>query len=361
MDFIKLIVSKLVACILSLLSVFASAAGPIRWAGTGAMAEAAYGIIGTLQGGPKTEGLLVLYKGEIVYERYARGWDKDTPHQMFSVTKSVLSALVGVAIGEGKIKSVDQKVIDFFPDAVIAPGQESKRDMTIGHLLTMTSGLPGDSDGWDGLPLWWEAEDSGLAAFEIPQYTEPGLRFNYNSGCGVHTLACLVSRSVGMNLFEYAKLKLFGPLGMTSVTWEAAADGNSYGGFGISMTPWDMARFGYLYLNNGVWEGKQIIPADYIAATSPPSERHPEFGYLFWTFNKYKNFPGTYEANGAFGQYIDIFPAYDLVIVRTGDLGWLFEAVATLGVKLLGITSLFPNGVPLEQILGSLGKEAVLN
>jgi len=360
----KIIVSKIVACILSLLSACLLHTGIPGWVG-GALAQAAYGIIGTLQGGPKTEGLLVLYKGEIAYERYARGWDRDTPHPMFSVTKSVVSALVGIAIGEGYIEGVEQKVYDFFPDAVIAPGQESKLDMTVGHLLTMSSGLPGDSDDWGGLPVWWESEDTGRAAFEVPQYTGPGKRFNYNSGCGVHTLACLVSRAVGMNLFEYAQEKLFGPLGMTSVTWDAAADGNSYGGFGISMTPRDMARFGYLILNKGRWQDgvsadtRQIIPADYLAAASPPSEHHPEFGYLFWTFNKYADFPGTYEANGAFGQYIDVFPDRDLVIVRTGDLGWLFEAVATLGIK-LGVTSFFPNGVPLKEILGSLGKEDIL-
>ena len=369
----KIAVSRIVAFLLSLLSAYqlhtapeGTGAWPTReftespmgWTG-GALAETAYGIIGTLQGGPRTEGLLVLHKGRLVYERYARGWDRDTPHPVFSVTKSVISALAGIAIGEGHIRSTEQKVVDFFPDAVIRPGQESKLDMTVGHLLTMASGLPGDSDGWEGLPAWWEAEDSGLAAFEIPQYTEPGARFNYNSGCGVHTLACLISRAVGMNLFEYAQEKLFGPLGMASVTWEAAADGSSYGGFGISMTPRDMARFGYLILHNGRWEGRQIIPEDYLAAAAPPSERHSEFGYLFWTFNKYADFPGTYEANGAFGQYIDIFPGRDLVIVRTGSLGWLFESAARLGIR-LGVTSFFPNGVPLEQILGSLGKGDIL-
>ena len=103
--------------------------------------------------GSATDSLLILHKGKLVYERYAKGWDKDKPHYMASVTKSVLSALVGIAIGEGKIKGVHQKVIDFFPDAKIAPGQESKRDMTIEHLLTMTSGLPGDGDHFDW--QWW--------------------------------------------------------------------------------------------------------------------------------------------------------------------------------------------------------------
>jgi len=326
--------------------------------GTGLAMEGAYGLIGLMHGGPVTAGILVLHKGNIVYERYGRGQNKNTPHEMYSVTKSVVSALVGIAIAEGKIKSVDQKVVDFFPDAKIAPGQESKRSMTVKHLLTMTSGLPGDGD--DNDHNWWDAKDSGKAAFETPQYTKPGERFNYNSGAAMQTLACLVSRAVKMNLFEYAKSKLFKPLGMASVTWDAAADGSNYGGFGLSMTARDMARFGYLYLKQGSWDGKQIIPASYIAATSPPSQHHPEFGYLFWTFNKYSRFEGTYEANGSFGQYIDVFPEWDTVVVRIGDMGWLFETAATIGVKYLGFDSILPKGVPLEAILGPLGKLDVL-
>ena len=267
-----------------------------------------------------TDSLLILHKGKLVYERYAEGWDKDTPHFMASVTKSVLSALVGIAIGEGKIKGVDQKVIDFYPDAVIAAGQESKRDMTIEHLLTMTSGLPGDNDNvdWD----WWGAKDSGKAAFETPQMTAPGKRYAYSSGPSCQTLACLVSRAVGKNLFQYAKEKLFKPLGMASVQWDAAEDGRNFGGFGISMTPRDMARFGYLYLNNGRWENKQVIPAEWVAVTPPKSKASKAYGYLFWNFPLLP-FDSSYEANGAFGQYIDILPEYDMVIVRTASQNWL--------------------------------------
>jgi len=268
-----------------------------------------------------TDSLLILHKGKIVYERYAEGWDADTPHWMASVTKAVLSALVGIAIGEGKIVGVDQKVVEFFPEAVKLPGwEESKRDMTVEHLLTMTSGLPGDGDrvDWD----WWGAEDSGLAAFLSPQMAKPGTRYSYSSGPSCQTLACLVSRAVKKNLFEYAKEKLFGPLGMASVAWDAAEDGRNFGGFGISMTPRDMARFGYLYLNHGRWEDRQIIPADYVAVTPPRSKATRAYGYLFWNYPMLP-FDSSYQANGAFGQYIDILPEYDAVIVRTASQNWL--------------------------------------
>lgn len=276
------------------------------------------------------DSFLVLHKGKLVYEYYGEGQGVDIPHRMYSVTKSVLSALVGIALLEGDIGSVQDKVIDYFPEAVIPAGQESKRTMTIEHLLTMTSGLPGDDnlpmeylfggeDGFSLAPEWQflRAKDSGLAAFLTEQAAAPGEKYIYSSGAGSQTLACLISRAVKQNLYDYAKEKLFGPLGMTSVTWDAAQDGNSYGGFGISMTSRDMARFGYLYLRYGKWDGEQILPADYVAVTPPRSNSVAGYGYLFWN-NALLPFGRSYQAMGLFGQYITILPGCDTVIVRTG-------------------------------------------
>ena len=300
-----------------------------------AVARTAYVFQRFINGNVFSDSVLVLHKGKLVYEDYAKGWDRDATHQMYSVTKSLVSTLVGIAIGEGKIKGVDQKVIDFFPDAVIAPGQESKRDMTIEHLLTHTSGLPGDGDREAMDYPWWEADassgrkyDSGLVAFETPQLAEPGKVHSYSSGAGMQTLACLVSRAVKMNLFEYAQKKLFKPLGMTSVIWDAAPDGNTYGGFGLSMTPRDMLRYGYLYLNNGRWEDRQIIPADYVALTPPRSKAAEAYGYLFWNTSLIP-LDASYEASGSFGQFIAIMPEWDAVIVRTGSIGPVTKAIYT--------------------------------
>ena len=313
-----------------------------------------------------TDGIVVLHRGKIIYERYARGWDRTTPHRMYSVTKSVVSALVGIAIGEGYIDSVQQKVIEFYPDAVIAPGQESKLDMTIEHLLTHSSGLPGDSEESDA---WWESDDTGKAAFETPQAAAPGERFAYSSGPGMQTLACLVSRAVGMNLFEYAKLKLFGPLGMDSVTWDAAGDGRNYGGFGITMTMEDMLRFGILYLNEGAWEGsassdtRQVIPADYISATRPPSPNRANYGYLWRTYSDEPGYERAVRAAGFFGQFICVLPDQDMVIVRTGSAGPVVKAVTGAALKYPAAERLFmrivyPNaplkGVPLRYFMEAM-------
>lgn len=288
-------------------------------------------IKGLRLGGMETHSMLVLHKGKLIYEDYAEGWDKDTPHFMASVTKSFLSALVGIAIGEGKIKGADQKVIEFYPDAVIAEGQESKKDMTIEHLLTMTSGLPGDSDASDW--AWWDAPDISKAAFETPQLHAPGVKYSYNSGPGCQTLAGIVCRAVGMSLYDYAQEKLFGPLGMTSVTWDQADDGSYFGGFGLNMTPRDMARFGYLYLNYGRWENKQILPADWVVQSGPRSKASYSYGRMFWNYDLLP-FGDAYEANGAVGQFINIIPAMDMVIVRTGGPGAFDEFIVSVKEKL---------------------------
>ncbi|MDR2687120.1 MAG: beta-lactamase family protein [Oscillospiraceae bacterium] len=302
--------------------------GPMPWWFVPPVAKAAYPFQRFINGNVFSDSVLVLHRGKLAYEYYADGWDKDTRHQMYSVTKSIVSALVGVAIGEGKIQGVGQKVADFYPDADIAPGQESKRDMTIEHLLTHTSGLPGDGDRESMDYDWWDAPDSGVAAFGHPQLAAPGEVFSYSSGAGMQALACLVSRAVGRNLFEYAKEKLFAPLGMDSVRWDAAADGNTYGGFGLSMTPRDMLRFGYLYLNQGRWEDRQIIPADFVALTPPRSKAAQAYGYLFWNTSLLP-FDNSYEASGSFGQFIAVMPEWDAVIVRTGSIGPVTKFVYT--------------------------------
>ncbi|MCL2494556.1 MAG: beta-lactamase family protein [Oscillospiraceae bacterium] len=299
----------------------------------GAVLENLYKVKGLTGNGSHNDSMLVLHKGVIVYETYAEGWDEDIPHPMYSVTKSVMSALVGIAIAEGKIEGLGQKVVDFYPEAPSKPGwQESKADMTVGHLITMTSGLPGDGDegDWD---LWAKAPDSGLAAFLTPQKAAPGTQYNYSSGSNCQTLAGLLTRAVGMNLFEYAKLKLFGPIGMEPTAWMAADDGVNAGGFGLEMTSRDMARLGYLYLNYGRWENQQIIPAEWVVQTPPKSMSRKSYGHMWWNY-PYQPFNGSFEANGLFGQYIAVLPEWDTVIVRTGSQGPIDEFVADLGRKL---------------------------
>ena len=266
----------------------------------------------------KFDSFLVLQKGKLVYEKYYNGYDKDTPHYMASVTKSVVSALIGVAIGRGDIGGVDDKVVDYFPEAKTMPSwQESKADMTIEHVLLMKSGILTETEEeWDGFFADDQA-DSALYAFLLPQKSAPGETWAYESAAPSILLG-IIERASGVDALAYARAHLFGPLGMTSVKWETAADGLPFGGFGIDMTPRDMLRFGYLYLQEGNWDGEQIIPAAYVAATKPATKARDGYGYLFWN-HAVIPYLGFYEANGAAEQHIIIYPRLDMVIVYTSD------------------------------------------
>jgi len=274
--------------------------------------------------GNRLDSCLVLHKGSLIYEEYYNGYDADTPHFVASVTKSVVSALVGVAIQDGIIGGVEDRVLDYFPEAESLPGwQEIKRDMTIEHLLTRTSGIISDTDEiWEGY-FADDQRDAALYTFLIPQERAPGVKYQ-SENIGMCILLGIIERASGQNLLAYAQEKLFGPLGMDSVQWEATADGLPTGGFGIEMTPRDMARFGYLYLNYGRWEdsasgdARQIMPAEYVARTPPRSKNPKAYGYLFWNYDKLP-FSGNYQASGSQGQHIVILPGRDMVIVVTGS------------------------------------------
>jgi len=281
-----------------------------------------------MDSGSKNEGIVVLYKGKIVYEWYADGWNKDRIHALNSCTKSVVSALVGIAMEDGFIHSLDDKIVDYFQDLDIAIDAELKNEITIEQMLTMTSGLPGDIDptypALNAMELS-EAEiaainqrftnDSAKTFLELCSMTAvPGERWNYSSS-GAHLLLGVVAHAIDRPLEDYVDEKLFGPMGITNYRW-GKWGGQYDGGGGLAMTPRDMAKFGYLYLSYGRWEDARLIPADWVAQSPPASNSPFGYGRMFWNVRGLP-FAG-YEANGAYGQVIQIFPAYDLVIVRTG-------------------------------------------
>jgi len=286
------------------------------WWITPAAAEAyAHAFADKLGDQESSDSLLVLHRGRVVYEHYSDGYGAETRFNTYSVTKSVVSALVGIAIGEGAIEGAHQKVVDFFPGAGDLPDwEEAKADMTIEHLLTMTSGIVCTEELW-GAFCGPGVADSALAAFMLPQAHAPGTRFAYDSAAPSILLG-IIERATGRAILDYAGEKLFGPLGMASVEWETAPDGLPFGGLGIHMTARDMARFGYLYLNFGRWEDEQIIPADWVAQT-PPRVRQPHaYGRMFWR-NHLAPFGSSYCARGHRGQYVVVMPALDIVLVRT--------------------------------------------
>jgi len=276
-----------------------------------------YAVKSLPQMGRAEDSLLIMHDGKLVYEEYAEGHGPETPHIAMSVTKSVVATLVGICVGDGLI-DVQDKVSEYYPEADFSDTLDypSKLNMTVEHLLQMRSGLPDTQD-------CFKAGDAGLAAFLTPQESAPGAKFKYNSGAGPQCLVGIVERATGMGLLDFAQERLFGPLGITGVAWDATDCGSPKGGFGISITSPDMLRLGQLYLNGGLWNDTRILPEGWTDSVRPQGfNTIVSYGYLFWGNGWWGPFMGgSYEARGFYGQFITIYPKRGVVVVRTGSGG----------------------------------------
>lgn len=204
--------------------------------------------------------VIVIRHGRIAAEGYYAPFGPTSRQQLYSCTKSFISALIGIAIQEGAIRSVDEPVLSFFPEYKVAHRSKQKERLTIAHLLSMTSGLE-----WsEGAP--YTSDDLGQMVrrdnwvqyiLDRPMAHEPGTVFQYNSG-NSHLLSAILQKATGQTALAYAQEHLFGPLGLEEVSWQSDPQGISIGGWGLSLTPHDMAKFGYLYLQRGVWGGTAI-------------------------------------------------------------------------------------------------------
>lgn len=267
----------------------------------------------------RAHSLLVIRNGFVVADAYFYPYTPNTRHDVASVTKSITSTLVGLAIDKGLIKDISQPVLGLFADRKASNLDEGKRTMTLEHLLMMESGLQCINSPTEvtlfqmlGSPDWIQF------MLELPMTDAPGERFAYNSGA-VHLLSAIVRKTSGMNALSFARRHLFEPLGISDVFWPADPRGEDNHGWGdLQLRPHDMAKIGYLFLNNGLWEGKQVLSASWIRAATQRrvSLRDGEsYGYLWWMPAQP---PGLIEARGRGGQRIIIWPEKNAVIVFTG-------------------------------------------
>jgi CubicO group peptidase (beta-lactamase class C family) len=264
--------------------------------------------------------VLIIRNGYLVTEAYYHPFRSKNMHEVYSVTKSVVSALVGIALEKGFIESVHQPVLDFFPEQTIENDDAHKQAITLEHLLTMTSGLEW-TEGDTGRQLWQNI-DWAQFVLNRPMAVEPGTQFNYNSG-NTHLLSVIIQETTGMSTLSFAQAHLFEPLGISDVLWSRDPSGISIGGWGLRMTPCDMAKLGYLYLNNGVWDGQQVVPADWVNAsiqkhvqvTDPLEPWELHLGYSWWLHEF-----GPYAAHGMRGQFIYVIPDLNMVVVFTSGL-----------------------------------------
>jgi CubicO group peptidase (beta-lactamase class C family) len=271
----------------------------------------------------RLDSLLVVRHGEIVVEAYYAPYSAGIPHTVNSVTKAVISTLTAIASKDGLLDSPTHRVLDFFDRHSIANVNDRKEAITIQSLLDMTSGLDW-TEPLDGRPdSIFEMERSPNWVnfiLDRPMSSAPGDLFHYSSG-NAHLLSAVLTKLTGMSTLEYAKTKLFDPLGINDLYWRQDPQGISTGGYGLYLQPRDMAKIGYLYLRNGAWEGKQLVPSGWIdevmhATVNMHASWAPELRYsnLFWALPD-KRF---YMAVGYHGQVIMIFPDLDVVAVTTG-------------------------------------------
>ena len=264
---------------------------------------------------------LMVRNGYLVVEWYHHN-SANTMNPVYSVTKSVTSALVGIALDKGYIDSVDQKLEDYYQDELESSTDPRKHDITIRYLLTMQAGfgeiltMPVYRKDWNNLLK---------IIIESPLQYDPGEDFCYSSH-SVHLLSGIITRVTGMSTLAFAQRHLFRPLGIQKVKWLTDGNGIFYGGSCLYLSPRDMARFGYLYLNEGLVDGRQILSSEWIETsvrnyrnfTEPWQEMEDVgYGYLWWT-GRFGPYP-VYFASGYGGQFILNVPDLDMVIVATAD------------------------------------------
>ncbi len=273
--------------------------------------------------GRNIHSVLVARHGALVLEAYFPPFDRETPHNIYSCTKSVTSAAVGLAERDGLIDDLDTPVYSYFPDVRLE--DDSRKAITLRHLLTMSSGVEWSEPLRSGLNDNWYIFDSDSPVeyfFSRPTVTAPGRIFNYNTG-GSHLVSMLVQEAAGEPVSSLVERELFTPLGISRYTWIEDTSGHTMGGTGLALAPADMLRFGQLYLQFGLWGTDIVLTPDWIKESTRPYMNLAggvNYGYLWWVRPN-----GIYNALGWGGQQIIVLPKQDMVVVFTAgirDASW---------------------------------------
>ncbi|WP_152396703.1 serine hydrolase domain-containing protein [Paenibacillus guangzhouensis] len=271
----------------------------------------------------------ILARGEqILFEYYREPESADALSKVNSCTKSVLSALVGIAIDQGILPGTDAKIHTFFPQ-LAHDADQRKRDITIEHLLDMTAGFEWmEFGGLNSFPRMTKTANWIDFTLTLPLADPPGTRMIYNSGCS-QLLAAMVMQAAGQSVEDFAQQHLFHPLGIETWQWEVDPQGIHTGGFGLYLKPRDMLKFGQLYLHRGRHQGKQLLSDAWIEQSTLPrvqvsKPREGMYGWHWWVSSfTTEQEPSIgvpyYFALGFGGQYIIVVPSHDLVAVLTND------------------------------------------
>ncbi len=287
----------------------------------------------------RIRSIVIVRNEALVYEYYRDGVSRIDLHDVASVTKSVVGALMGIALHEGRVRSVDQPISDFFPEALAPTVDPRMKEITLKHLLTLTSGLetePSESRDYSVFYRQFLNRDWMSFAMNRPVRHDPGSTWYY-SNVDVHLVSVAIARQHQMPIDEYAKSALFRPLGITQFSWAGNQAGEPDGAAGLKLTPRDMAKLGQLYLQAGEWRGKRLLSAAYVADSTRQQAALPSpnqgYGYLWRTAPTPGHDAPAYFAVGYGGQYVYVVPKLRLVVVAASER---FDADSERGAALTG-------------------------
>ena len=300
-----------------------------------------------------TTGILVRKDGKTVYERYFNGFAAENAGHVYSVTKSVFSILIGIAIDLGRIRSVDETVLSFFPDYAVELEETAIQNITIRHLLTMTAPYKYDTEPYEA---FFTSPNPIFTALDYLGGDGPIGAFRYSAIGGTHILSGILARATGMSTFDFATKRLFKPLGIEDPRsivlhsaeehfsvmndrmtrgWVVDPQGNNMASWGLFLTPDEMAKIGQLYHNRGAWDGKQIVSAEWIAESTREQCRCIEwgnlgYGYLWWAIDE-----DSYAALGDGGNVIYVNHKNNMVIALAAQflpdaadrIGWIKQMI----------------------------------
>lgn len=260
--------------------------------------------------------LMVVRNGHVVAEGWWEPYAPELPHVMFSLSKSFTSTAAGLAISEGFF-TLDDRVLDFFPDDAPEEISENLNALKVRHLLSMSVGQESEP--------WARGEENWVRGFLAHPFPfAPGSRFHYNS-LATYMVSALVQKTTGQRVLDYLTPRLFAPLGIENPTWERCPRKIDVGGWGLNVKTEDIARFGQLYLQDGVWNGERLLPEGWVTDATrkhisngddASSDWAQGYGFQFW-----RSKSGAYRGDGAFGQFCVVIPEKQTVVAITAGLG----------------------------------------
>jgi CubicO group peptidase (beta-lactamase class C family) len=267
---------------------------------------------------PQLRSLLVSHHGQLIAEHYARGVRATTLANIKSASKSLIAALVGIAIERKLIPGVHEPISTYFPE-IARDRDPRKRAITLEHLLTMRSGL--ESTSGRNYGAWVLSGNWVRSALTRPMVSDPGTEMEYSTGTS-HLLSAILTKATGMSTWQFAQEALARPLGFSLARWMQDPQGIYFGGNEMQLTPRQMVTLGELYKRRGEWNGRQIVPAAWVDTSCVPRtysvyDADRKYGYGWWI----QEFEGGTPcfAWGYGGQYIFVFRELDLVVVATSS------------------------------------------